>query len=318
MKQIIKRLSQKNENGFSLLELVVSIGILLVLTVGGLIGYGAITTNAKKAAVENAAATVIKMIAIKESSVSSNVSSNGSFEVQNINTVSNDYVYNEPQDAADEWMRTAGSKNKIDITAGVDSSILTVEAVYDNDEKISAKRTADITKISNGNSGDSTIPDEDNNEIVPENELISLDPGTCHPVLFAYLEAEYENKKYHSLPNNRLLAALKEQGKITESQLEEFNNNAKTSQEKGEILNSAQRAAEDNNDAFNDLVNRSSRIQSGEGEKVYNKLNSLGQPYQDETKKINSENKFENPDKVNEMYVELINTQAEYVNIICK
>lgn len=53
-----ERLFEKNEDGFSLLELVVAIGILLVLTVGGLIGYSQITKNARTAAVEKAAADV--------------------------------------------------------------------------------------------------------------------------------------------------------------------------------------------------------------------------------------------------------------------
>lgn len=56
--------AKADENGFSLLELVVAIGILLVLTVGGLIGYSAITDNARTAAATSAvseAATQIKV-----------------------------------------------------------------------------------------------------------------------------------------------------------------------------------------------------------------------------------------------------------------
>lgn len=47
-----------NESGFSLLELVVAIGILLVLTVGGLIGYSEITDNARTAAAQTAASEI--------------------------------------------------------------------------------------------------------------------------------------------------------------------------------------------------------------------------------------------------------------------
>jgi len=53
-----KEEAKADENGFSLLELVVAIGILLVLTVGGLIGYSAITDNARSAAASSAASEV--------------------------------------------------------------------------------------------------------------------------------------------------------------------------------------------------------------------------------------------------------------------
>lgn len=46
------------ENGFSMLEAVVVVGVLLALAVGGFIAYGQITENAKKASVETAASSV--------------------------------------------------------------------------------------------------------------------------------------------------------------------------------------------------------------------------------------------------------------------
>lgn len=60
MERIMERLVEKksDDSGFSLLELVIAIGIILVLTVGGLIGYGAIQDNAKRAATEAAASEV--------------------------------------------------------------------------------------------------------------------------------------------------------------------------------------------------------------------------------------------------------------------
>jgi len=45
----------KQDNGFSLLELVVAVGILLILTLGGLLAYNGITDNARNAAVQKAA-----------------------------------------------------------------------------------------------------------------------------------------------------------------------------------------------------------------------------------------------------------------------
>lgn len=53
-----RREAAKNNDGFSLLELVVAVGILLVLTVGGLLAYNGITDNARDAAVESAASEV--------------------------------------------------------------------------------------------------------------------------------------------------------------------------------------------------------------------------------------------------------------------
>lgn len=48
-----------NEDGFSLIELVVAVGILLILTVGGLVGYKGVTDNAIKAATQSAVSEVI-------------------------------------------------------------------------------------------------------------------------------------------------------------------------------------------------------------------------------------------------------------------
>lgn len=61
-----KDFDKANEGGFSLIELVVAVGVLLVLTVGGLIGYGAVVHNAKVAAVENAADEVLTAVMVHE------------------------------------------------------------------------------------------------------------------------------------------------------------------------------------------------------------------------------------------------------------
>lgn len=64
---------KSNESGFSLLELVVAIGILLILTVGGLVGYSEITDNARKAAAQTAASEISTGIIV---SLSDNVDTN--------------------------------------------------------------------------------------------------------------------------------------------------------------------------------------------------------------------------------------------------
>jgi type II secretory pathway pseudopilin PulG len=52
------RQEAKNTEGFSLLEMVVAMGILIVLTVGGILAYDGITDNARQAAVDTAAKSV--------------------------------------------------------------------------------------------------------------------------------------------------------------------------------------------------------------------------------------------------------------------
>lgn len=60
MEKYFERLKnvKDDQGGFSLLELVVAVGILLVLTVGGAVAYSGIVENARKTAVEVAAAEV--------------------------------------------------------------------------------------------------------------------------------------------------------------------------------------------------------------------------------------------------------------------
>lgn len=55
------------ESGFSMLEAVVVVGVLLALAVGGFIAYGAVAENAKKAAVESTASRVYTAIEVAKS-----------------------------------------------------------------------------------------------------------------------------------------------------------------------------------------------------------------------------------------------------------
>jgi type II secretory pathway pseudopilin PulG len=63
------------ENGFSMLEAVVVVGVLLALAVGGFLAYGQITENAKKASVETAASSVYTAALAAESDGDSTTSS---------------------------------------------------------------------------------------------------------------------------------------------------------------------------------------------------------------------------------------------------
>lgn len=56
-KTIVK--NKRNDDGFSLIELVVAVGILAILSVVGVVAYNGLTKNARKAAVQSAASEVL-------------------------------------------------------------------------------------------------------------------------------------------------------------------------------------------------------------------------------------------------------------------
>ena len=62
-----KKARELNEDGFSLIELVVAVGILAVLSVVGLIAYSGITENAREQAVNAAASEVYTAVVAYES-----------------------------------------------------------------------------------------------------------------------------------------------------------------------------------------------------------------------------------------------------------
>lgn len=74
-KDNVKKFNNKtrlnNEDGFSLMELVIAIGLVLILTVGGLIGYNFLNRNAKEATTEAAAASVLRKAMVNESDIMS-------------------------------------------------------------------------------------------------------------------------------------------------------------------------------------------------------------------------------------------------------
>lgn len=145
MKRIImermKRVNNRevNEDGFSLLELVVAIGILLILTVGGLIGYSQITQNAKVAATESAASDVYTA------------------------AVAFDANGDDPKDAERQWTESAGAKSNIDVVVTPGVGCLTVTATHsDGIEKKRSNCGADGSE--GGNPDDNGNPGGSDNE----------------------------------------------------------------------------------------------------------------------------------------------------------
>jgi len=76
IKQKIKELRKNTDSGFSLLELVVAVGILLILTVSGLISYNQIINNARDARVNDLASDLFMMGATYRSA-GSEIDANG-------------------------------------------------------------------------------------------------------------------------------------------------------------------------------------------------------------------------------------------------
>lgn len=101
--------SRGENDGFSLLELVVAVGILLVLTVGGLLAYNGIIKQARIAAVTNAASTVYSQAMIYKTD------NNPKTTIQT---------------AADEWNESAG------VVPDEAAIVNTVAAIGVNNEKI--------------------------------------------------------------------------------------------------------------------------------------------------------------------------------------
>lgn len=68
MNSLRNRLSglRRSENGFSLIDVVVTVAIIVALSVGGFVSYNGIVNNAKHAAVDYAASNVYKAAVVYE------------------------------------------------------------------------------------------------------------------------------------------------------------------------------------------------------------------------------------------------------------
>lgn len=104
--------------GFSMLEAVVVVGVLLALAVSGFIAYGSITENAKRASVESAAASVYTAVLAAE------VDGDADTDPADVKT-----DYNDSQDAI-----------TVDVQGSGDT--LSVKATNDDDAGITATKGA--------------------------------------------------------------------------------------------------------------------------------------------------------------------------------
>jgi len=159
----------RKDSGFSLLELVVSVGVLLTLTVGGLLAYNGIINSARQAAVNNAAETVYNRAMIYKT---------------------DDKPGTTIQKAVDEWNEASGilpdqvavanivagigvNNEKIIVSAtDLENDSFEIRATYgDRDvaNKIEAVRTSPEYKVGNNGTGEN---DGDTDEEAPP--VISL------------------------------------------------------------------------------------------------------------------------------------------------
>lgn len=129
MKNVIELIKERREAakeaGFSLLELVVAVGILLVLTVGGLLAYNGITENARKAAVESAASEVFTAAS--------------AYEADN-------EVGTTATQAAKEWNETRGDDTTITVQAGTnEEGEVGVSVSHTGTDHVATKGASDAT-----------------------------------------------------------------------------------------------------------------------------------------------------------------------------
>ena len=101
------RKEAKGDEGFSLIELVVAVGILAILSVTGVVAYSQLTTNARQTAVDSAVAEVFTAAVAYEND--------------------NDPTGTTAETAASEWNAAAGTgEGGLKVTAEVEGGVLTV------------------------------------------------------------------------------------------------------------------------------------------------------------------------------------------------
>lgn len=122
------RLENAKDAGFSLIELVVAISIMLILSVGGLLAYTGITKNAKKAAVDAAASDVFTAALAYENDTDP--------DPENPTTTA--------ALAAEEWKKSA-KDGSINVEAKVENGKLTVTATNAKDKTITSTRSGTIS-----------------------------------------------------------------------------------------------------------------------------------------------------------------------------
>jgi len=77
LKKFLERNNKFNQDGFTLMEMVVAVGVLLALSVGGFLAYSGITENAKQAKVEEAVSKTLNAAVMYSADGTTNLDSEG-------------------------------------------------------------------------------------------------------------------------------------------------------------------------------------------------------------------------------------------------
>ena len=112
-----KKARELNEDGFSLIELVVAVGILAILSVVGVVAYSQITDNARQTAVNAAASEIFTAATAKEATGNTNTGA---------------------EEAAREWLKSAEEGS---FTVFVDEATNSIKVVSKAGNKTGVKGT---------------------------------------------------------------------------------------------------------------------------------------------------------------------------------
>ena len=143
MKKLRMNLKDITEAGLSLIEIVVAVGISLILAAVGVIGYGHLVDNARKAAVEDAASSVLTAAVAESANIDNTVDS--------------------IEGVADDWNKSSNKSDVItDVVVDEDSSngyCIVVSAVHK--AGISAERKTCVDSGTDNGGDDSTGESEE-------------------------------------------------------------------------------------------------------------------------------------------------------------
>jgi type II secretory pathway pseudopilin PulG len=156
------------ETGFSMLEAVVVVGVLLALAVGGFVAYGPITENAKKAKVKSAASEVYTAVMV--ASIDGDIAT-------------------EPQDVIDAY-NSSNNEIKVEILDSLDdfAAMTTAAKPLANGDFCIQATNIKIPKIkerigscSDLTEGSTPIPDDDTTSPLPAVSTARLKFGVAEP-----------------------------------------------------------------------------------------------------------------------------------------
>lgn len=227
----------RQEEGFSLIELAVAVGILAILAILGVIGYRGLTDNSRKTSVEAAAAEVFT------SALARDVDGNSKTD---------------PLTADDEWMSSAGEGSQIHVEVKKDSGAIKVSAWYDNGD---GTKQHFIERSSDSNSPVTTNPD-DEIPIIPETPVIEgqLIEGTAHPLVRSFIVAKRDQIKSEWNIEFFYLIAKFENGVGTEEDQALMTEHYEAIEAAAQVTQDAENAMMANPDAKKDYEERSGKL----------------------------------------------------------